>query len=75
MKWSTEGLGWDNQPGPAAESTLEIKRKTYMVARLPLPFRQGQFDPGASEQLHFTMEMAHPCGAALPQELAPSFAF
>lgn len=72
FKWSAKGLGWeerkDDQASRAAESTLVIKRKTHVGARLPSPFRwgrAGQFDPGASEQLHFKMEMARPRSAAL----------
>lgn len=79
MKWSAEGLGWekrnDDQPRQAAESTPVIKTKTDTVARLPSPYRQGPFDPGASERLHFKMETAHPCRAALSRDLAPSLAF
>lgn len=72
FKWSAKGLGWeerkDDQASRAAESTLVIKRKTHVGARLPSSFRwgrAGQFDPGASEQPHFKMEMARPCSAAL----------
>lgn len=36
---------------------------------------EGPFDPEASGQLHFQMEMARPCNAALAQELAPSPSF